>query len=1268
MKMTVAAVKVEGGKKRLVIDYKGSPYGADLAQYPQVMQDVIDKLREVDVDEVVLSEYYERIYKTEQTNWLKEIADVVSEFEAEGVWSPRHLSTSQKSKVLSQRHDAVLSIVNTLRGDPFKAYIMLATELKAENQKLSILPTQEQADLKLYIETLEYMLGKLGQSQLIQKIKDYLQQLGSIPSDRGFYQSFFEAQIKPSFIGSQIFFTQTDQLELVDQYRVLGSDVYIYRHPDKVEAYYFINPPEYSLPPDKYFLLEKTKEVVAAHRPENVEFLDMTQARRYFKKVYDATISDLASRNNLVLSQEERTDLAEIVARYTIGYGILEVILSDRKITDVYVDSPLGMKPISLVHSKYGQCQTNIIFSGEEARSIVSRFRALSGRPFDEAHPILDFDLPDLQTRVAVIGKPLATDGIAFAFRLHKETPWTLAQFVDGKMMDSFSAGLLSMFVDAQASQLIVGSRGSGKTSLLQAMMLELPQNLRIIVQEDSVVGESSILVERNGKLEFTTVGKLIDGLFEEYGFEEFAGRKILRTNPDGVKVFSATPEGKIVLAPVSQFTRHEVQKDIFEVETRSGRKIRVTGDHSLFTLSDFGLSPVKTNELKPGDYVAVPRALPVNSKPLESFDAMQNLLFLNHGFVQSPDLIAWIRANRKIVKIKARSWGYHKSTVQNWVRRGLLPIPIFRQLVMEEKISGKDYQTLYFKLESTSKPIPTRIVLNDDFLAFAGLWLADGCYDGNYATILSVDDEESRAVVRRVAESLGLKARFHSDGVSLIISNKNLNWMLRNVFRLNGDSYSKKLPDWVFQLSKHQLACILKGMYSGDGHASKSEVLLTFCSEEMISQVQTLLHLFGIVARKHYTPRDKAFHLRIGQSEMLHAFKQIGFLQNSKAQKLEALCMKTKTHDTADVIPLSQPALEFIAKNISGFNKHDYLTRGFKLGRAKLAQLVLGSSTASSVESEYLNMLAHSEIYWDEVKSVTKVTSQPTTVYDFSVPGCENFVCENIIAHNTLELPVPAMKKLGYNIQRLKTRQPLGVVTEGEVAAEDALRTALRLGDSVRIVGEVRSKEALALYEAMRIGAVGNVVMGTIHGESAYSIWDRVVNDLGVPSTSFKATDFVVVTAPIRFKGSLQRKRRLIEVTEVKKEWTKDPLEEKGFLNWLSFDATRDKLDFFEEKMGDSQWISKVKKFRGLGMEELFNEVRSRGETKQYLVDVKNNVNLPELLEAENTVTAHAKYMLLAEKQREENGSVSHPQLLGDWKKWVDDSLVKELLRRKGA
>ncbi|MFN3622142.1 MAG: ATPase, T2SS/T4P/T4SS family, partial [Nitrososphaerales archaeon] len=141
------------------------------------------------------------------------------------------------------------------------------------------------------------------------------------------------------------------------------------------------------------------------------------------------------------------------------------------------------------------------------------------------------------------------------------------------------------------------------------------------------------------------------------------------------------------------------------------------------------------------------------------------------------------------------------------------------------------------------------------------------------------------------------------------------------------------------------------------------------------------------------------------------------------------------------------------------------------------------------------------------------------------------------ITVEDTLELPVPQLRNIGYNIERMKSRSVITRI-ESELPADEALRTALRLGDSCLIVGEVRSIEAKALFEAMRIGALANVVAGTIHGESAYGVFDRVVNDLGVPPTSFKATDVITICNMLRSPDGLHRFRRVVEVTEVRKHW----------------------------------------------------------------------------------------------------------------------------------
>jgi archaeal flagellar protein FlaI len=267
----------------------------------------------------------------------------------------------------------------------------------------------------------------------------------------------------------------------------------------------------------------------------------------------------------------------------------------------------------------------------------------------------------------------------------------------------------------------------------------------------------------------------------------------------------------------------------------------------------------------------------------------------------------------------------------------------------------------------------------------------------------------------------------------------------------------------------------------------------------------------------------------------------------------------------------------------------------------------------------------------------------------------------------DTLELPVAYMKEIGFNVQSLKTSAPVGGSSEsGEVTPADALRTALRLGDSALVVGEVRSTEAKVLFEAMRVGAAGSIVMGTIHGDSAYSVWDRVVNDLDVPTTSFKATDAVVVARPIRFSGSLKRHRRVTQVTEVKKHWLGDPSQEGGLLDLMSYNAKKDSLNLIEDNLKESDLFSKVSDLTGLSLENIWNNIRMSASSKEFLVDLKNEFGLPRLLEAENTVPIGNKLLLLKERCLEENGAVDYDKVFSDWKNWVKDFHVKRLVSLK--
>jgi len=168
------------------------------------------------------------------------------------------------------------------------------------------------------------------------------------------------------------------------------------------------------------------------------------------------------------------------------------------------------------------------------------------------------------------------------------------------------------------------------------------------------------------------------------------------------------------------------------------------------------------------------------------------------------------------------------------------------------------------------------------------------------------------------------------------------------------------------------------------------------------------------------------------------------------------------------------------------------------------------------------------------------------------------------------------------------------------------------------------------------------------------------------VPTTSFKATDVIVTARPIRFYGSLRRHRRLVEITEVKKHWNEEPLKEGGLLNLMTYEAKKDSLIFLEDSIKDSELFSKIEKTSGLSIRDIWSEIKVRAESKKYLVDLKRKHSLPEILEAESTAAAHSKLLLLKEKQIREHGSVNYNEWLSEWKKWVDTTLLKNLLKER--
>jgi flagellar protein FlaI len=522
-----------------------------------------------------------------------------------------------------------------------------------------------------------------------------------------------------------------------------------------VQYLYHVIPPEFKLDEDKYELLDMARKILSEHKPTKAEFVDPKSVRQVFYNIGKDLLEELADYRKIRLRTRELEQLTEILVRYTIGFGLIEVLLQDEKIQDISINSPMGQAPMYIVHQDFDDCMTNIIPISAEAESWASKLRLMSGRPLDEADPILDteIELPYANARVAVISAPLDPTGLAFSFRRHRDRPWTLPLFIKAKMINPVAAGLLSFLIDGTRTILIAGTRSSGKSSLLSSLMVEIMRRYRIITIED------------------------------------------------------------------------------------------------------------------------------------------------------------------------------------------------------------------------------------------------------------------------------------------------------------------------------------------------------------------------------------------------------------------------------------------------------------------------------------------------------------------------------------TLELPTNQLRKLGYNIQSMKVASALS--KEGsEVSAEDGIRSTLRLGDSALIIGEVRSTEAKALYEAMRIGAAANVVAGTIHGDSPYGVYDRVVNDIGIPKTSFKATDIIVVANPIRSPDGIHRMRRVLQVTEVRKKWENDPMLENGFVDLMKYDVKEDGLMPTADLInGDSETLKaiagNVKEFAG-NWDAVWENIMLRGRVKEALVVKSKQAGNPEMLEAPFVIKSNDMFHRISERVKEEISSLDSKRIYDEWLMWLNREIKKKTISRQ--
>ncbi|WP_457032015.1 TadA family conjugal transfer-associated ATPase [Kitasatospora sp. P5_F3] len=183
------------------------------------------------------------------------------------------------------------------------------------------------------------------------------------------------------------------------------------------------------------------------------------------------------------LGGDDVLDAVRVLRSELVGAGPLDALLGEPDVTDVLVNGP---DQVWVDRGGGLRRVPEIRFPDAEAvRRLAHRLATAAGRRLDDARPWVDARLPD-GTRLHAVLPPIAAGCTHISLRICRTRPFTMAELVTGGALPPIGAELLTAVLRARLSLLISGGTGTGKTTLLAALLGLVEPDERIVLAEDS--------------------------------------------------------------------------------------------------------------------------------------------------------------------------------------------------------------------------------------------------------------------------------------------------------------------------------------------------------------------------------------------------------------------------------------------------------------------------------------------------------------------------------------------------------------------------------------------------------------------------------------------------------------------------------------------------------------------------------------------------------------------------------------------------------------